>query len=86
MGAAVASGLVSGGAAVVITDVQAAAGKMLATEFACEFISQELTDEERWPAMFQCVEKRCGGALVLINNAGIECPFDLSNPENPPLV
>jgi 3(or 17)beta-hydroxysteroid dehydrogenase len=82
LGAAVARRFASEGAKVVLTDVQAAAGQRLADELRCDFISQDVTDEKQWEAVIGQVVSRHGGLHILVNNAGVEGPFDISNPEN----
>ena len=82
LGAAIVRRLVSEGAKVVITDIQDVAGQGLADELGCEFIHQDVTNEKQWDAVISKVAERYGGLHILINNAGIEGPFDIANPEN----
>ena len=82
LGTAIVRRLVSEGAKVVVTDTQADIGQRLADELDCDFIRQDVTSEELWAAVIHQVEDRYGALHVLINNAGIEGPFDISNPEN----
>ena len=82
LGAAIARRLVSEGAKVTITDLQADAGRALAQQLGCDFLDQDVTDEKRWEAVIAQVEGRHGALHILVNNAGIEGPLDFSNPEN----
>jgi len=82
LGAAIVRGLAAEGARVILSDVQADAGQKLALELGCEFLTQDVADESRWEAVIRHVEERYGGLHVLINNAGIEGPFDKADPEN----
>lgn len=82
LGAAVVRGLVSAGLKVVITDVQTDLGQQLADELNCDFIKHDVTDEGQWQTVIRQVEERHGALHVLVNNAGIEGPFDTANPEN----
>jgi len=82
LGAAIAKRLISEGAKVTITDVQTAAGQHRADELGCEFITQDVTHENQWSSVIAQVEGRHGALHILVNNAGIEGPFDIANPEN----
>lgn len=82
MGAAIARRLVSEGAQVIVTDIQSGVGQRLAEELDCAFMNQDVTDEGQWDTVIRDVEARYGALHVLINNAGMEGPFDTANPEN----
>lgn len=81
LGAAIARRLVSEGAKVTITDIQAVAGQALAEELGCNFVNQDVTDEKQWATVIRQVEAKCGALHILVNNAGIAGPFDNANPE-----
>jgi len=82
LGAAIIRRLVSEGAKVTITDRQADAGRALGQELGCDFLEQDVTDEKRWEAVIAQVEKRHGALHILVNNAGIEGPLDIADPES----
>jgi 3(or 17)beta-hydroxysteroid dehydrogenase len=82
LGCEIVRRLVAEQATVVATDVQADAGRRLAEELRCQFIQQDVTDEQQWEAVIAQVERQHGGLHALVNNAGIEGPFDAANPEN----
>jgi len=82
LGAAIVRRLMLEGAKVIVTDIQTDAGQKLADELGCAFLNQDVTDEKRWEAAIGQVEERHGALHVLVNNAGIEGPFDIANPEN----
>lgn len=65
----------------IITDVQAQAGELLAGEIGGKFIRQDVTDENQWRVVVEQIDHQYGALHVLINNAGIEGPFDQSDPE-----
>ena len=81
LGAAIVRRLVSEGAKVTITDVQDDVGRVLGQELGCDFLIQDVTDEERWEAVIRHVEARYGALHILVNNAGIEGPLDIADPE-----
>ncbi len=72
IGAAISRGLVSEGATLVITDIQTTLGQDLADELGCDFIQQDVSDENQWATIVRQVEDRFGALHCLINNAGIE--------------
>jgi 3(or 17)beta-hydroxysteroid dehydrogenase len=82
LGAAISRRLAEEGARVIITDLHVVAGKHCADELKCTFIEHDVTDETRWQSVISQAEERYGGLHVLVNNAGIEGPFDVANPEN----
>ena len=73
LGAADARLLVSEGARVVLTDVNAKAGAALAEELgsAASFVEQDVADEASWPALIDGVVAAHGRLDVLVNNAGV---------------
>lgn len=77
IGEATARTLAREGAAVVLTDVDAAAGAAAADAIAAEFggqtlfLPQDVADEERWGAVVAEVIERFGRLDILVNNAGI---------------
>jgi 3(or 17)beta-hydroxysteroid dehydrogenase len=71
LGRAAAKALLAEGAAVIITDVNAAAGAATAAELGCTFLPQDVTDWARWQAIIAEVEASHGRLDVLVNNAAI---------------
>ena len=73
LGAADARLLVAEGATVVLTDVNALAGKALAAELgaSARFVEQDVSDEASWPELVDDVMRTHGRLDVLVNNAGI---------------
>jgi len=82
LGEAIVRSLVSEGAKVTITDIQEGPGQVLADELHCDYLEQNVTDENRWGEVIRYIEEKYGALNILVNNAGIEGPFDISNPEN----
>ena len=82
LGKTIAETLVSEGAKVVITDVQAELGQSTAEALGCAFLQQDVSDENQWNSIIDQVEQDQGGIHILINNAGIVGPQDCTNPEN----
>jgi 3(or 17)beta-hydroxysteroid dehydrogenase len=82
LGSAIVRRFLNEGAKVVVTDVQETAGLEWASAIGCQFMLQDVTDEMRWNILVNEVESRYGALHILVNNAGIEGPFDLANPEN----
>jgi len=82
IGLAIARRLVEEGAKVTITDMRTEAGEASARTLGCEFLHQDVTDEGRWEAIVRHVEDRHDGLHILVNNAGIEGPMDISDPES----
>jgi len=82
LGAAIVRRLTLEGAKVMIADIQTEAGQRLADELGCGFIKQDVTDEKQWEAVIDQVEKRHGALHILVNNAGIEGPCDIADPES----
>jgi len=76
LGAAIARLFHTEGAKVIITDVQVAPGRALAKELDCEFIEQDVTDEQQWQSIMKQVEERYGAVHILVNNAGIMSCLD----------
>lgn len=76
IGAACAAVLADQGAAVVVADVDAAAGRGVAEGIVArggraDFVSLDVTREDEWRRVVQDVVDRHGGLDVLVNNAGI---------------
>ena len=73
LGAADARLLVAEGAMVVLTDVNAGAGKALAAELgaSARFVEQDVSDEASWPELVDEVMRTHGRLDALVNNAGI---------------
>jgi 3(or 17)beta-hydroxysteroid dehydrogenase len=82
LGKAIAQGLISEGAKVVITDIQVELGLSTAETFGCDFLQQDVTDERQWNQIMAQVEEKHGALHILVNNAGIVGPQDAKNPEN----
>ena len=82
LGKAIAHGLVSEGAKVVITDIQTELGLSTAEELGCDFLQQDVTDEPQWNHVMAQVEKTQGALHILVNNAGIVSLQKNTNPEN----
>ena len=76
LGKADAFALAEEGAAVVLTDIDAA-GAEIADEIAAKtgartaFLQQDVADEARWDEVIATVKQDFGGLNVLVNNAGI---------------
>ncbi len=74
-GAAQAEAFVREGAAVVLTDIDTAAGEALATRLGNQgralFRAQDVADEASWPALVDAIWAAFGGLHILVNNAGI---------------
>ncbi|MBC2670573.1 glucose 1-dehydrogenase [Novosphingobium piscinae] len=73
MGAAHARRFVAEGAAVLITDIDAAGGQALADELGdkAAFFQLNVADEASWASAVSAAESRFGPVTALINNAGI---------------
>jgi 3(or 17)beta-hydroxysteroid dehydrogenase len=71
LGKAAAARLLAEGAVVIITDIDAAAGKATAAELGCGFLHQDVTDWARWQQVIAEVEASHGRLDVLVNNAAI---------------
>ena len=77
LGAGMAQALARAGAAVMIGDVLADAGRETAQALSAEggkaaFVSLDVTDEAQWEAAVAATVRELGGFDILINNAGIE--------------
>ncbi len=76
IGAACARVLAREGAAVLLTDIDAAGGEAVAQSIRqgggqAHFMTQDVTEEARWPEVVAEAERRFGGLQVLVCNAGI---------------
>ena len=71
LGEADARLLAAEGASVVMTDINTAAGEVIAAEIGAEFVHQDVSEEETWPALVERVMDRHGRLDILVNNAGI---------------
>ena len=76
IGAACARVLAREGAAVLMTDIDAARGEATAQAIReaggqAHFMVQDVTEEARWPEVVAEAERRFGGLQVLVCNAGI---------------
>ena len=73
IGAACAQVLAAEGAAVVISDVDAANGEALARAIGARalFVRQDVTDEAAWPAAIAAGEHAFGRLDIMVANAGI---------------
>lgn len=76
IGAACAETLAREGAKVVLTDLDEARGEALAEKLRAagreaRFLRQDVTDEDRWPAVVAETERLFGGLHILVANAGI---------------
>ena len=67
LGEAIARAYVAEGAAVIIADIDAAAGQALAKELGARFITLDVTQETSWANAIAT----CDRIDVLVNNAGI---------------
>lgn len=86
LGLAIARRLAEEGASVVITDLQIETGRAAARNFGAEFLTQDVTDEERWSTLIAEVEARFGALHVLVNNAGVGDGKPEDNPETTSLT
>ena len=71
LGEADARMLAAEGATVILTDLNDAAGKEGARGISAEFVHQDVSQEDGWPALVDHVMERYGRLDVLVNNAGI---------------
>jgi NAD(P)-dependent dehydrogenase (short-subunit alcohol dehydrogenase family) len=81
IGAACAATLAREGAKVVVTDLdeiggQGVVGRISSAGGEAIFVHQDVTREERWPAVIETTEQRFGRLDVMVANAGIGilCP------------
>lgn len=85
IGRADAVALVREGARVVITDIDEAGGRRLATELnagaagSAWFLQQDVASETRWQEVYAEVRERLGALHILVNNAGM---VRIGNPES----
>jgi len=71
LGKAATSKLLAEGATVVITDINAEAGRATAAELGCDYLPHDVTDWARWQEVIAEVEAKYGRLDVLVNNAAI---------------
>ena len=71
IGAACARAFAAEGAKVVVTDVQADKGRMVAAEVAGDFFEHDVADETAWLRVMAEVQALHGRLDVLVNNAGV---------------
>ena len=79
IGEACALLLAKEGAKVVVSDLDRAAGEVVAAKIVAAggealFMQQDVTDEASWPTAIAATEARFGALHVLVNNAGIAIP------------
>jgi 3(or 17)beta-hydroxysteroid dehydrogenase len=74
LGEADARALAREGATVIMTDVDSRRGEQVAAEIGATFKSQDVTQEDTWPALIEEVVATHGGLHILVNNAGIVEP------------
>lgn len=67
------------GAAVILTDIDQAAGSAAAAEIGCRFVPLDVREETHWAALAEAVPT----ADVVVNNAGITGFEDSSGPHDP---
>jgi 3(or 17)beta-hydroxysteroid dehydrogenase len=79
LGAADARLLASEGAQVVMTDVNAAAGREIAREIGAQFVQQDVVDEQGWRDLISGVVRNHGRLDGLVNNAGIAVAENIEN-------
>jgi 3(or 17)beta-hydroxysteroid dehydrogenase len=71
LGEAGARMLAAEGASVIMTDINEPRGRAIADEIGAEFVTQDVSDEDSWPALVDHVMEQHGRLDVLVNNAGI---------------
>jgi NAD(P)-dependent dehydrogenase (short-subunit alcohol dehydrogenase family) len=86
LGKAIAERLAADGDSVVITDIQADLGQVVAAEHRLTFLEQDVRDEARWTDMVRQVEERFGHLDILVNNAGILGSMEAISPEDTSLA
>lgn len=77
LGEADARVLTAEGASVIMTDINVQAGQEIAEAIGAEFVRQDVSEEESWPALIDQVMDRHGRLDVLVNNAGIAIIADV---------
>jgi NAD(P)-dependent dehydrogenase (short-subunit alcohol dehydrogenase family) len=83
IGAACARTLAREGARVAVTDIDDAAGETVAADIRkaggeAIYLTQDVTDEARWPQVVGAVEKRYGRLDIMVANAGIAISVPLA--------
>ena len=71
LGEADARLLAAEGASVVMTDINTAAGEVIAGEIGAEFVQQDVSEEATWPMLVERVMDRHGRLNILVNNAAV---------------
>ncbi len=73
IGAAIARAFAAQGAQVVVTDIDACAGRAFAVELGAQarFAALDVTQEDQWMSVLEDVVRTSGGLDVLVNNAGV---------------
>ena len=76
LGSSIAAAFVQGGGRVVVGDVDAAAGAVVAEELgsAAGYLSLDVSNESSWTEFLDELESTYGSLDVLVNNAGIYKP------------
>ena len=67
LGNAIARVFAAQGARVVITDIQESLGKDQASAIGCDFIKQDVTNEEQWKRVIRDVEEKYGVLHILVS-------------------
>lgn len=79
LGWAESRALTAQGARVVMTDINAEAGREHAAELGADFLLHDVSDEAAWAEVFARVEDRHGRLDGLVNNAGIAPIADIES-------
>lgn len=78
LGGATARRFAHEGAKVVITDINADAGKAMAEEVGARFVPHDVASEADWQAVLDAATGYNGRIDILVNSAGIEGDFERS--------
>ncbi len=81
IGTAIAERFMREGAKLVITDLSDEKGQALAERLGCDYLHQDVTDEEGWNTTIAATQEKHGVLQILVNNAGIEGNISTGNPE-----
>jgi NAD(P)-dependent dehydrogenase (short-subunit alcohol dehydrogenase family) len=82
LGKAISERLAADGARVVLSDIDGSLVEQVADALGGDFLSQDVTDEQRWAAVTHEIQERHGALHIVVNNAGILGPMDAINPED----